>query len=102
MSHHHAQSEKHEPSASAHGSQDGLKEAAWEAYNQSGKAKHKAHLPGDNLPKARPHVVVQEFDLLYWIEQISRTKESHAHEDVSMAPAAVKPNQYLAKERGPP
>ncbi|MBA2115172.1 hypothetical protein HOV93_23440 [Planctomycetes bacterium FF15] len=63
---------------------------------------YEEHLPSDNLPKARPHVAVQEFDLLYWIEQVSRSEESHAHKDVSMAPANVKPNQYLAKERGPP
>ncbi|WDI40712.1 hypothetical protein [Bremerella sp. P1] len=60
---------------------------------------YEPYLPSEDVPKVCPHVEVVEFDLLYWIDQVSVAQ--HAQADLGVAPGLAL-NENQPNERGPP
>ncbi|WDI43586.1 hypothetical protein [Bremerella sp. P1] len=58
---------------------------------------YEQHLPEANVPKVRPRVEVVEFDLLFWLDQVSLIDEERAPANLGVAPET-----NPANERGPP
>ncbi|WDI40429.1 hypothetical protein [Bremerella sp. P1] len=58
---------------------------------------YEKYLPNKDVPKVRPRVEVIEFDLMHWVEHVTRDQRSPSYESIRL-----KTLLEQVKERGPP